>query len=86
MVFLSSPFSLNSYESTNDPTSPRLASLSELSSALMLGFGDTGGNGLLSSVTGVEEALVGYGSPGLIDLWLRFVALFFSPGGKGLLS
>ena len=48
-------------------------------------FGDSGGKGLVSSVVGVEVALE-YGSPGLMGLWLRFVALFFSPGGKGLLS
>ncbi len=39
-----------------------------------------------SSLDLVEGWGAGYGSPGLRYLWLLLVALFFSPGGKGLLS
>lgn len=89
MVFLSKPFSLNSYESTKEPTRPRFASLSGLSSLVSAGDsgGECGEKDLPASIDGVVFELgEGYGSPGLSGRWLLLVARFFSPGGKGLLS
>lgn len=37
-------------------------------------------------LAGSADVRVGYGSPGFEGLLFRFVALFFSPGGKGLSS
>ena len=73
------------YESTNDPISERSVSRSKPASGLKAGVegvvGDRVAEPLLATLS-----LRGYGSPGFVGRLLRFVARFFSPGGKGLSS
>ena len=64
MVFLSRPPSLNSYESTREPTRPRLASFSGLSPSSLFAdnvgvSGESGVNVLWLSVMGVLVLEVG---------------------------